>query len=95
MTKRDEYIEAAKEKLDGLNAELARLEARANAASGEFKREINSELDELRQAKDRADAKLDELRAAGDAAWRDVKVGAELAWRSLAESIENASHRFK
>ncbi len=95
MSRREDYIERAKEKLDLLNADLAKLEARANSATGAVKREIRSELDDIRKSKEDAETRLQELRSASDSAWEDLKAGAEQAWRSLSRSVEIASARFK
>ena len=95
MSRREDYIDSAKEKLDLLNADLAKLEARASSATGSMEREIRSELDELRKSKEDAESKLQELRSASDSAWEDLKAGAEQAWRSLSRSVDSATARFK
>lgn len=83
MASREDYIEKAKNQLDALNNKLDALEVKADKASGEAKREIRRELDELQASRKRVEEKLHELRSAGDAAWDDIKIGLEMAWESL------------
>lgn len=93
--KREEYIEKTKNKLDVLNAEIYKLEARAREVKGDAKVEINKELDTIKESKQAVNDKLRELSSASDAAWEDLKAGAELAWRSLSQSLDSAAQRFK
>jgi len=92
---REQYIEKAKSKLDMLDAELRKLEARARDAKSDIKIEVNKEIDDIKASKKAADDKLRELRSASDEAWEDLKSGAESAWRSLSSSIESATQRFE
>ncbi|MCR9262438.1 MAG: hypothetical protein NXH95_22215 [Pseudomonadaceae bacterium] len=95
MASREDYIEKAKNQLDALNNKLDKLEAKAERASGELKNEIHQELNDLRASRTQVEGKLHELRSAGDAAWDDVKIGLEMAWKSLSESVDSAAQRFK
>lgn len=95
MTTRKEYIEKTKTKLDKLDTELSKLEARADAAKGNLKKELDGEVNDIKQSKLYLEAKMHELRSAGDAAWEDLKAGAELAWQSLSDSVESATQRFR
>ena len=95
MASREDYIEKAKNQLDALNNKLDKFEQKADRLSGDARADIYKELDDLRAARRRAEAKLHELQSAGDAAWDDVKAGLELAWQSVSESGESAAQRFK
>jgi uncharacterized coiled-coil DUF342 family protein len=95
MASREDYIEKAKNQLDALNNKLDKLEAQADRVSGNAKAEILQELDDLKASRARVEEKLHELRSAGDAAWDDVKIGLEMAWKSLSESVDTAARRFK
>ena len=95
MASREDYIEKAKNQLDALNNKMDKLEAKADRLSGDAKAEIRQELDDLRASRAKVEEKLHELRSAGDAAWDDVKIGLEMAWKSLSESVDSATHRFK
>ena len=92
---RSEYIDKAKENLDLINAKIVELEAKANETGGEMKREMKSKLEGIREYKQKADRRLDELRVASKPAWEDVKQGAEEAWSSLSDAVERAGKRFQ
>lgn len=90
---RNEYISKAKENLDLLNARIVELEAKANEKTGEVRRELKAKLSGLRESKDQAERRLDELRLASKPAWEDVKQGVEKAWHSLSDAIDRATER--
>lgn len=92
---RSEFITKAKEELDLLNAKIVALEAKANEKSGDLRRELKAKITGLRESKEQAERRLEELRLASKPAWEDVKQGVEHAWKSLAESVERASERFQ
>lgn len=89
-----EYIEKTKSRLDELDANIAKLEARAEKAGTGMKAKIRKELEEIRDSRRDAGKKLDELKATGSAAGQDLKAGTELAWQSLADAVKRASKRF-
>jgi hypothetical protein len=92
---RSEYISRAKEKLDIIDAKLVELEAKANEKSGDARRELKDKLGGIRESKEKAERRLEELRRASKPAWEDVKLGVEQAWDSLSNAVERASERFK
>ena len=71
----------------------ALLEAKANEKTGEVRRELKAKLSGLRESKDQAERRLDELRLASKPAWEDVKQGVEKAWHSLSDAIDRATER--
>jgi BMFP domain-containing protein YqiC len=91
---RQEYIAQAKEKLDVLSARIAELEAKANEKSGDARRELKAKLSTLRESAREAERRLEEVRLASKEAAKDVKLGAEHAWKSLADAVEKAGQRF-
>ena len=92
---RNEYISRAKEKFNLLNARILELEAKANETSGELSRELKSKLSGIRESKDQAERRLDELRLASKPAWEDVKLGVERASNKLSDAVNRASERFQ
>ncbi len=92
---RSEYISKAKENLDLLNARIVELEAKANKKTGEVRREFKAKLSGLRESKDQAERRLEELRLASEPAWEDVKQGVEKAWHSLSDAVDDARERFQ
>lgn len=95
MTTRKEYIEKVSIKLKNLDTALTKLESQAAAAAGELRREIEKEIKEIKQSRSTLEGNIDELRAAGDDAWEDIKTGADLAWQSISISVQNARHRLR
>lgn len=93
--RRSEYISKAKENLDLLNARIVELEARANKKTGEVRREFKANLSGIRESKEQAERRLEELRLASKPAWEDVKHGVEQAWHSLSDAVDRASERFQ
>ena len=91
----NEYIVKTKKNLDLLDAKIVELEAKANEKTGDVRREFKAKISGIRQSKDQAERRLEELRLASKPAWEDVKQGVEQAWSSLSKSIERASERFQ
>ena len=92
---RIEFIAKSREKLDLLNAKILDLEAKAYEKKGEAQRELKTKLNEIRQSRDKAEQRLQELRLASKPAWEDVKLGVEQAWKSVANAVDSASQRFQ
>lgn len=92
---RSEYIAKAKEKLDLLDSRIVDLEARANDKTGELRRELKAKISGLRESKEQAERRLEDLRLASKPAWEDIKQGVEESWKSLADSVARAGERFQ
>jgi BMFP domain-containing protein YqiC len=91
---RQEYLAQLQEKLDVLSARIAELEAKANERSGDARRELKAKISTLRESGREAERRLEEVRLASKEALKDVKLGAEHAWKSLADAVESAGRRF-
>jgi chromosome segregation ATPase len=94
MSARDEYIQKMKAKLDELNAEISRLEAKAQGAKADLRLRYGDEIRKLEARREEAEARLAEFRQAGENAWQDLKIGIQSAWDILEESIKSAKERF-
>ena len=92
---RNEYVAQAQEKLELINARIVELEAKASEKQGDARREFKDKLSGIRESKDKAERRLNELRAASKPAWEDLKLGVEQAWVSLSNAVDNAGERFK
>ena len=95
MSKRDAYIKKMKAKLDEWNADIAKIEAKAESAEADMKIKYHQKIDELKQQREEATTKLDELQNSGDEAWEDIKAGLESTWDSLGNAVNSAFSRFK
>jgi recombinational DNA repair ATPase RecF len=93
--KRNEYISQAQEKLDLINAQIVELEAKASETRGDARRELKDMLSGIRQSKDKAERRFEELRLASKPAWQDLKLGVEQAWDSLSDAVNRAGERFQ
>ncbi len=95
MSNRDAYIKKMKAKLDEWNADIAKIEAKAESAEADMKIKYHQKIDELKQQRQEATAKLVELQGSSDEAWGDIKAGLESAWDSLGNAVKSALSRFK
>ncbi|WP_305907331.1 hypothetical protein Q9L42_016450 [Methylomarinum sp. Ch1-1] len=95
MSNRSDYVKKMKAKLDEWNADIDRLEARAEAAQADLQIEYQQQIEALKEERDEAAAKLKTLEAASDEAWEDIKSGVEMAWTSLHSAVDSAISRFK
>ncbi|WP_018123164.1 hypothetical protein [Desulfovibrio oxyclinae] len=95
MSNREEYVQKMKAKLDELNAEVSRLEAKAKGAEADLRVKYDDEIKQLKERREEAKVKLAEFQQAGDSAWQDLKIGLQGAWDILDEAIKSASARFK
>lgn len=95
MGMKDDYQQKLEAKLEEWNAELDKLRAKAKGAEADAEREINKEVAQLEERRERARARLEELRAASDDAWHDFKAGAERAFDEMSEAVRQAVARFR
>ncbi|MGI0120007.1 coiled coil domain-containing protein [Zooshikella sp. RANM57] len=95
MSMKDTYEKKLQEQLDHWNEEIDRLKSKAGHVKEDTRHEYHEQLEHIRQKRQEAHAKLQELKAASDDAWEDLKAGIELAWDSLSEAVKSAASRFK
>lgn len=95
MTEREQYIDKAKAKLDQWNAEIGKFAAQVAGSDADAEVEYRKQLDEMRNQRDKAEAKLKELHDASDDAWDDMKSGFDKAWDSISSAFDNIMSRFK
>lgn len=69
MSKRDDYIAKMKLQLDELDAQMSKLEAKAQVAKDDARDKYKEEMAKLRQQSTLAKGKLDDLKAAGEDKW--------------------------
>ena len=93
--KRRAYEEKLEAQMREWNAQIDLLKARADTAKAEAKVEYYARIEALQQKRDKARAKLQELKAAGDEAWEELKAGAEKAWAEVKSAIHDATSKFK
>jgi len=85
------YIEAMKTQLDELNANLNKLEARAEEAKGDARQAYFEEMRKLRHQSKLAQAKFDELKAASESAWDSMVAEMD----KVRDALVHSFHYFK
>lgn len=95
MNTREEYIQKLKSKLDEWNDDLATLETKAEKAEGDLKKEYSKQIEAIKERRQEAMRKLDELRSASEDAWEDLKEGIETSWEAMGKAVKEAVARFK
>jgi len=94
-SERDAYIEKLKARLDEWNAEIARMEAKAREAQAEAKVEYEKAMKDMAEQRERAREQLRELQSASDAAWQEIRRGAETALDEMRQAWDKAMKQFK
>jgi hypothetical protein len=94
MMNRDEYVRKMKERLDQWNAEVAKWQAKAQAAKADVKSEYERQLQQYEARRDSAMAELARLQNASADAWTEMRRGTEAAFRSMQEAFERARSKF-
>lgn len=91
MSKRDEFVAKIKTQLDELNAEIGQWEAKARGAEGEAREKLDALMADLRAQAKVTQAKLDEVRAAGEETWEALSAKVE----KLRDAFVHSLHYFK
>lgn len=95
QSKREQFIESLKSKLDELNSEMDKLEKKAQDASGKAEKRYEEQLAEMREKRAELKNKLSELRAASEAQFDKLKLEAEHAWKAFQNSVSYFRSHFK
>ena len=95
MESKDVYKAKIDVQLKELSGKIAELKAKADLAEAQVKVEYLKQVDALRAKKEETQAKLEELKKAGDDAWETLKNGVEKAASELKDSINSAISKFK
>ena len=95
QSKREQFIEMLKGKLDDLNEDMERLEKRAQEASGDLEKKYEEQLAEMRQRRTELKQKISELRASSEAQFDRLKLEAEHAWKAFQNSVNYFRSHFK
>lgn len=95
MTTRKEYVEQLKETLDQWNADIAKWETKARMAQTDIRIDYEMQLENLRKQREEVTAKLKEVQASGDEAWKDLVAGTDVAWKAMREAFDKAASHFQ
>lgn len=83
MTTRTEYVAGLKQQLDAWNADMARWQAKADAAQAGIKERYRRELDVLDAQRELAVYNLKQLEGASLEAWAELRQGVDEAWERM------------
>lgn len=95
MTDRQLYIRKIQAKLDEWNADIDKLQAKADGANAEMHLRLRQEVEHLKQQREKVTKQLAALQKASGSAWDDVKDGLENSWNALDNAMASAWSRFK
>jgi hypothetical protein len=93
--KRKAYEEKLDAQLKEWSAQITLLKAKAVNAKADAKIEYYKIIEALQRKQNDAGKKLQELKAAGDEAWVDIKAGAEKVLAEVKAAYHDASSKFK
>jgi multidrug resistance efflux pump len=92
---RKAYIDKLATQLKQWDAELEKMEAKAQKAKADVKADYNRQIQELRRKKAVAKNRLEEVKNAGEDAWKELKSGAEEAFKDMKNAFQSALSKFK
>jgi DNA repair exonuclease SbcCD ATPase subunit len=90
---KEAFQRKAHEELVAIQKQIIALQGKVGEASAATRAELQKSLAELERKKDAAKDRLDELRAATDAKWTELKSGVNAAIDELKESYRKALSR--
>ncbi|MFW5815630.1 MAG: hypothetical protein ACOCVP_02120 [Wenzhouxiangella sp.] len=95
QSRREQFIETLKNRLDDLNSEMDKLEKKADEASGKAEERYEEQLADMREKRAEMEDKLKELRAASEAQFDKLKLEAEHAWKAFQNSVKYFRSHFE
>jgi uncharacterized coiled-coil DUF342 family protein len=95
MKSREEHIDKLAAQLKEWSSKIDELESKARAAKADVKTGYENQIRQLKDKRDVAMQKLQELKGASNDAWDTLKSGAETAWTDLKNAVTAARERFK
>jgi len=90
MSRRDDFVENLKRKLDGWNSELDKLEAKTDAIDAQSREHYRSTVQEVKEQIQQLEKKYLVLKNSTEDAWQDLKSGFELAWKEFETGAKSA-----
>ncbi|MBN1798878.1 MAG: hypothetical protein JW822_09890 [Spirochaetales bacterium] len=95
MMTRDEYVKNIKTKLDELTTGIEKIEHKAKSVRENVKAKLQARINELREKRDFAFSKLQEIKETGEDTWQDLKLSTENVIDSLKDALSKTMARFK
>jgi len=91
MNKMESYVGKMEDQLKLWDAKLDVLMAQAKVVGTEAKIDHQKRLDAIKAKRAAAQAKLDEVKAAGSDKWDSFKAGLEVVWKDLGDAFKEVT----
>jgi hypothetical protein len=91
---KDEFVASMEQKLKDLDAKIDELAQKAAPYQEDAKAQAEKVLTQLREQRDKAKEKLEDLKKAGTEAWTNLKAGFESVMDELQKTYEDAKSKF-
>jgi DNA-binding transcriptional regulator GbsR (MarR family) len=95
MNDKELYKKKKQALLDGWQAEVDKLKAKASKASADVQLKLNKQIEILKGKIEEGKSKLAEISKTSDDAWESIKDGMESTWTSMKSAFTNAVDKFK
>lgn len=95
MSKREEFTEGLKRKIDEWNEDLDKLEEKVRQADTKTKEKYNETISSLKQQVSDAKLKINDFEESSESAWEEIKDGAENSIKGIGQAFERAKSHFK
>jgi len=89
------YQEKLKAQWQEFNGKIEELMAKGKQQKAQTSQEIQDQIEELRNRRDRAQEQLENLQQTSEESWQEVKEGFENAWEDLKTAFDKASSKLK
>jgi len=88
------YRQKIEASMEEWNAEIDKIEARADRAGADMQLQYYEELKKLRALQEEAGRKLEQLEEAGNDAWEEFKSSVDIAIDAIERAVNLANERF-
>ena len=95
MSTKQIYQKEIEAKLESLDAQIVKMQAKAEQANAELKAKYQEQLRLLTERRETARLKLEELKQSSETAWKTMKSGVESAFFELQTAFDKAVTEFQ
>jgi multidrug resistance efflux pump len=95
MEDRNKYIAKMSARLKILNADIKKLEAKADLVKIDAKANYRKQVKDIKNKRDEAQKKIKQIQKSSEEAWVELKTGFEKSWNTLSDSVKNTLAQFK
>jgi phage shock protein A len=94
-TKKEIYQQKAQARIDQMEAKINELRARFNEAKADAKMKVSNQFEDLTSRQETVENKIDQMKDAGEDAWKDMRSGLDTAMDELESSFNEAANQFE